>query len=322
MKKLIIATRASKLALWQSNHIKALLEEAHKGLTVELKPIKTTGDKILDTPLALIGGKGLFTKELEEDMLRGDSHMAVHSLKDVPTRFPDGLVLSAVTTREDPRDLFLSFKAPSLTQLPQGATVGTTSLRRRMQLMAVRPDLVIKDLRGNIDTRLKKLEDGEFDAIILATAGIKRLGLEGAVKYAVPIEREIMIPAMGQAALGIESIENDEVMELLSVLNDEDAMIETAIERDFVDTLEGGCQVPIGINARLDGDMVDVMAIIGMPDGSKSISKSVRAFASDYEEIGVELANEFLADGAKEMLTAACAMGEEILKKHGGFGSG
>jgi hydroxymethylbilane synthase len=184
-----------------------------------------------------------------------------------------------------------------------------------MQLKTLRPDLAIKDLRGNIDTRLRKLEDGEFDAIILATAGIKRLGLIDGVKYAVPIERDVMTPSMGQAALGIESIEDDEVIELLSVLNDEDAMIETTIERDFVDTLEGGCQVPIGVNAKLDGDRVEVLAVIGMPDGSKMMTKSITALAEDYEDIGVELANEFLADGAAELLSAACKMGEEILKK-------
>ncbi len=315
MKKLIIATRASKLALWQSNHIKAELEKAHPGLTVELKPIKTTGDKILDTPLALIGGKGLFTKELEEDMLSGGSHIAVHSLKDVPTKFPEGLVLAAVTKREDPRDCFLSFKYASLAELPQGAVVGTTSLRRRMQLKAVRPDLTITDLRGNIDTRLRKLEDGEFDAIILATAGIKRLGLIDGVKYAVPIERDVMTPSMGQAALGIEAIDDDEVIDIVSVLNDDDSMIETTIERDFVDRLEGGCQVPIGVNARLDGDTVEVMAIIGMPDGSRSMSKSITASAEDYEDIGTELANEFLQEGAGELLSNACKMGEAILKK-------
>jgi hydroxymethylbilane synthase len=315
MKKLIIATRASKLALWQSNHIKAELEKAHPGLTVELKPIKTTGDKILDTPLALIGGKGLFTKELEEDMLNGGSHIAVHSLKDVPTKFPDGLVLAAVTKREDPRDCFLSFKYGSLSELPQGAVVGTTSLRRRMQLKAVRPDLTITDLRGNIDTRLKKLEDGEFDAIILATAGIKRLGLIEGVKYAAPIERGVMTPSMGQAALGIETIDDDEVIDIVSVLNDENSMIETTIERDFVDRLEGGCQVPIGVNAKLDGDTVEVMAIIGMPDGSKSMSKSITASAKEYEDIGAKLANEFLEEGAGELLRDACKMGEAILKK-------
>jgi hydroxymethylbilane synthase len=315
MKKLIIATRASKLALWQSNHIKAELEAAHPGLTVELKPIKTTGDKILDTPLALIGGKGLFTKELEEDMLSGGSHIAVHSLKDVPTKFPEGLVLAAVTKREDPRDCFLSFKYASLQELPNSAVVGTTSLRRRMQLKAVRADLVIKDLRGNIDTRIRKLEEGEFDAIILATAGIKRLGLIDGVKYAVPIDRDIMTPSMGQAALGIEAIDDEDVKRIVSVLNDEDSMMETRIERDFVDKLEGGCQVPIGVNAKLDGDIIEVMAIIGMPDGSKSMAKSVTASAEDYEDIGTEMANEFLADGAKELLSAACEMGEKILKK-------
>jgi hydroxymethylbilane synthase len=184
-----------------------------------------------------------------------------------------------------------------------------------MQLKAVRPDLTITDLRGNIDTRLKKLEDGEFDAIILATAGIKRLGLIEGVKYAAPIERGVMTPSMGQAALGIETIDDDEVIDIVSVLNDENSMIETTIERDFVDRLEGGCQVPIGVNAKLDGDTVEVMAIIGMPDGSKSMSKSITASAKEYEDIGAKLANEFLEEGAGELLRDACKMGEAILKK-------
>jgi hydroxymethylbilane synthase len=184
-----------------------------------------------------------------------------------------------------------------------------------MQLKAVRPDLTITDLRGNIDTRLKKLKEGEFDAIILATAGIKRLGLIESVKYAVPIERSVMTPSMGQAALGIETIDDDEVIDIVSVLNDENSMIETTIERDFVDRLGGGCQVPIGVNAKLDGDTVEVMAIIGMPDGSKSMSKSITASAKEYKDIGAKFANEFLYEGAGELLRDACKMGEAILKK-------
>ncbi len=305
MKKLIIATRGSKLALWQSNHIKDLLEKAHKGLEVELKVMKTKGDKILDTPLAKIGGKGLFTKELEEAMLRGEAHIAVHSLKDVPTEFPKGLILSAITKREDVRDAMLSQKYPSLDELPQGAVVGTTSLRRRMQILQFRPDLEIKNLRGNVDTRIKKLKDGEYDAIILATAGVKRLGLTDSVNYFSPISVSVMIPAMGQAALGIESIDDEEVKEIVSVLHDEDAYIETKIERDFVEILQGGCQVPIGVNAKLQDDSITARAIVGLPDGSEVIREKVVTAKTDYGMVGKELADMMIEAGAVKLLKRA-----------------
>ena len=308
MNHLIIATRGSKLALWQSNHIKNVLEQAYEGLQVELKIFKTTGDKILDTPLALIGGKGLFTKELEEAMLAGDAHIAVHSLKDVPTVFPDGLVLGAVTKREDPRDAMLSQNYATIDDLPQGAIVGTTSLRRRMQLLAYRPDLMIKDLRGNVDTRIGKLKNGEFDAIILATAGMNRLGLTQEVAYCTPISLDVMIPAMGQAALGIEAVNHPDVLKIISILNDDQAMRETTIERQFVDTLEGGCQVPIGVHASMDGDMIDVRAIVGMPDGSESLIHSQRIARDSYEGVGSTMANELIAKGAKELLKKAEAI--------------
>ncbi|NPA81092.1 MAG: hydroxymethylbilane synthase [Epsilonproteobacteria bacterium] len=305
MKKLIIATRGSKLALWQSNHIKDLLEKAHKGLEVELKVMKTKGDKILDTPLAKIGGKGLFTKELEEAMLRGEAHIAVHSLKDVPTEFPKGLILSAITKREDVRDAMLSQKYPSLDELPQGAVVGTTSLRRRMQILQFRPDLEIKNLRGNVDTRIKKLKDGEYDAIILATAGVKRLGLTDSVNYFSPISVSVMIPAMGQAALGIESIDDEEVKKIVSVLHDEDAYIETKIERDFVEILQGGCQVPIGVNAKLQDDSITARAIVGLPDGSEVIREKVVTAKTDYGMVGKELADMMIEAGAVKLLKRA-----------------
>jgi hydroxymethylbilane synthase len=305
MKRLIIATRGSKLALWQSEHIKAELEKAHKGLEVELKVMKTKGDIILDTPLAKIGGKGLFTKELEDAMLRGEAHIAVHSLKDVPTEFPDGLVLGVITKREDVRDALLSQKYEDIDALPQGAVVGTTSLRRRMQILALRPDLSIKNLRGNVNTRIRKLKDGEYDAIILATAGINRLGLTGEVKYATPISTTSMIPAMGQAALGIESINDAKVLELISILGDEEAMIETTVERDFVEVLQGGCQVPIGVNAKLKGDEIEVHCIVGMPDATELLKEKALGKRSDYKVLGKELAATMVKNGAVELLKRA-----------------
>ena len=249
MKKLIIATRGSQLALWQSNHIKAVLEEQNPGMEVELNVIVTTGDRIIDRPLAAIGGKGLFLKELEEAMLRGEAHIAVHSLKDVPTVMPDGLLLAAITEREDVRDALLSEKYADIAALPKGAVVGTSSLRRRMQIERLRPDLIIKDLRGNVDTRIRKLKEGEFDAIILAAAGINRLGLVESVAHVYPISLYEMIPSMGQGALGIEAIDDTEVLAIVAKLEDDYSRVETTIERDFVDTLEGGCHVTIGVSA-------------------------------------------------------------------------
>ncbi len=305
MKKLIIATRGSKLALWQSEHIKERLESAYSGLEVELKVMKTKGDIILDTSLAKIGGKGLFTKELEDAMLKGEAHIAVHSLKDVPTEFVDGLVLGVITKREDVSDALLSEKYEGIEALPNGAVVGTTSLRRRMQILALRPDLKIKNLRGNVNTRISKLKAGEYDAIILASAGINRLGLNKEVKFATPIPTTQMIPAMGQAALGIEAIDNKEVLELISILQDEDAMIETTVERDFVAVLEGGCQVPIGVNAKINGDVIEVSAIVGMPNGDELIKESLKSSKDDYKTLGKDLADIMVKNGAIELLKRA-----------------
>jgi hydroxymethylbilane synthase len=308
MKKLIIATRGSKLALWQSEHVKAELEKAHPSLEVELSVMMTKGDKILDTPLAKIGGKGLFTKELEEAMLRGEAHIAVHSLKDVPMEFPTGLKLGVITKREDVRDAMLSEKYASLETLPHGAVVGTTSLRRRMQLLKLRPDFVIKNLRGNVNTRIRKLKEGEFDAIILASAGINRLGLAHEVAHFVPISKDVMIPASGQAALGIEIVDDPEVERLVSVLNDQNAIIETRVERDFVTILEGGCQVPIGVNAEIEGENLHVKAILGMPDGSEMMSESITSTRAEYANVGKALAQSVLERGAKALLERAEAM--------------
>lgn len=305
MKKLVIATRGSKLALWQSEHVKAELEKAHPGLEVELSVMMTKGDKIIDTPLAKIGGKGLFTKELEEAMLRGEAHIAVHSLKDVPMEFPEGLKLGVITKREDVRDAMLSEKYSCLDELPNGAVVGTTSLRRRMQLLKIRPDLVIKNLRGNVNTRIRKLKEGEFDAIILASAGINRLGLASEVRYFSPISKEIMIPASGQAALGIEIVDNPEVERIVSVLNDSDAIVETMVERAFITVLEGGCQVPIGVNAEVKGDSIQVKAILGLPDGSEIMTESMNGTRTDYLTIGKTLAQKVVDKGAKGLLERA-----------------
>ncbi len=306
--KLVIATRGSKLALWQSNHIKNELEKL--GYEVELKVFKTKGDKILDTPLALIGGKGLFTKELEDAMLRGEAHLAVHSLKDVPTQLPEGLLLGAVTKREDVEDAFLSQNCSALEDLPPNAVVGTTSLRRRMQLLHFRPDLQVKNLRGNVDTRIEKLKKGEFDAIILAYAGLKRLGLLKSVENIVKIDENLMIPAMGQAALGIECV--PEVLDIVRKLNHEVSEMETTIERDFVDMLQGGCQVPIGVRAKVleNGDII-AKAVVGLPNGKELLKEKIFGTVKNYKELGCELARSMIENGAKELLKRA----EEIAFK-------
>ncbi|HFU74548.1 MAG TPA: hydroxymethylbilane synthase [Helicobacteraceae bacterium] len=306
MKNLTIATRGSKLALWQSEHIKARLEENNPGLSVTLKVIVTSGDKIIDKPLAKIGGKGLFLKELEEAMLRGEAQIAVHSLKDVPTVMPEGLVLAAITEREDVRDAMLSEKYPDIKSLPQKAVVGTSSLRRRMQLEMLRPDLVIKDLRGNVDTRIRKLKEGQFDAIILASAGINRLGLLDAVEHIYPISLNEMIPSMGQGALGIQCIDDNDVIKIAQQLEDEYARIETTIERDFVDLLEGGCHVPIGISATaLENGEVSIRSVLGLPDGSETLGETQVAKSEEYKTLGREMAQRLVDKGAKDLLERA-----------------
>jgi hydroxymethylbilane synthase len=313
MKKLTIATRGSKLALWQSHHIKSVIESQFSDVEVELKIIITSGDKILDAPLAKIGGKGLFLKEIEESMLRGEAQMAVHSLKDVPTVMPEGLLLSAITTREDVRDAMLSEKYPDIASLPQGAVVGTSSLRRRMQLVKQRPDLVIKDLRGNVDTRIRKLKEGEFDAIILAAAGINRLGFSSLVNHFYPISLEEMIPSMGQGALGIETVNEPWVLEIASFLEDRDSRIETTIERGFVDTLQGGCQVPIGVSARVqeNGEVI-VRSLLGLPDGTEVMGEMITLSPEETTRAGQAMAERLIAQGAMELLHRAEVMANEV----------
>ena len=305
MKKLTIATRGSQLALWQSNYIKSVLEMQNPGLEVELNVIITTGDRILDKALSQIGGKGLFLKELEEAMQRGEAQIAVHSLKDVPTELPEGFVLGAITEREDARDALLSEKYENIDALPEGAIVGTSSLRRRMQIEALRPDLIIKDLRGNVDTRIKKLRNGDFDAIILASAGINRLGFGESVKYIYNISLDEMIPSMGQGALGIEAVNDPEVLAMVARLQDDATMIATTIERDFVDSLDGGCQVPIGVNAVVHGDDVSIKVILGLPDGSEILRESTMVKTSDYKTIGRIMGQDMISKGAKELLHRA-----------------
>lgn len=306
MEKLVIATRRSQLALWQSEYIKAKLQEHYPDMEVVLQEFVTKGDKILDVPLAKIGGKGLFTKELELAMLNGDAHIAVHSLKDVPTQFEEGLELGAVTKRFDARDALLSNKYASFEDLPKGAVIGTTSLRRRMAIKLIRPDIELLDLRGNINTRIAKLNAGEYDAIILATTGVQKLGIENEVKYFTPISTDLMIPSMGQATLGIEVTSNEEIKKIVSVLNDKDAHIESTIERSFVDTLQGGCQVPIGVKATiLDDKEIRLQAIVGMPDGSETIKDDIKVSIDDFETAGINLAKEFISKGAKELLERA-----------------
>ena len=312
MKNLKIATRKSILAMWQSEHIKAKILKEYPDISVELAGMKTKGDVILDTPLAKIGGKGLFTKELEDSMLNGETHIAVHSLKDVPVAFPDGLVLAAICSREDVRDAMISEKYSKFEDLPKGAKVGTTSLRRKMQLLRMRPDLEIISLRGNVQTRLRKLKEGEFDAIILAMAGINRLNLKDEVKFIYPFSLDQMIPAMGQGALGIEAVNEPEILEKIAFLKDEKAIIETTVERDFVTLLEGGCQVPIGINARLEGDQIHINAIVGLPDGSEVLQKNLSVSKSEFANAGKELAREFIAKGAKELLKRAEEMANSL----------
>ena len=309
MEKLVIATRRSQLALWQSEYIKAELLKHYPNMEVELQEFTTKGDKILDVPLAKIGGKGLFTKELEVAMLEGSAHLAVHSLKDVPTQFEDGLVLAAVSKRFNPQDALLSNKYKTIEELPKGAVVGTTSLRRRMAIKMLRPDIELKDLRGNINTRIAKLNAGEYDAIILAATGIEKLNLQNEVKYFTPISTDVMIPSMGQATLGIETTNDSKIIEIVKVLNDKNAQIESTIERGFVDTLQGGCQVPIGVKATIqDEKSVKISAIVGLPDGTEYIKDEKIIDINSFESAVRYFANEFIKKGAVELLKRAEAM--------------
>lgn len=296
-----IATRKSPLAMWQAEFVKEALEQAHPGLTVELVPMVTKGDIILDTPLAKVGGKGLFVKELEVAMLEGRADIAVHSMKDVPVEFPDGLGLVTICERGDPRDAFVSNNYDSIDQLPAGAIVGTSSLRRQCQLRAQRPDLIVNDLRGNVNTRLRKLDDGEYDAIILACAGLQRLKMEDRIR--VEMTPESSLPAVGQGAVGIECrLDDTRVRDLLAPLNHPETATRVLCERAMNNRLQGGCQVPIGSYSELQGDQIWLRALVGEPDGSLIVSGEISGPATDAEQLGTQLAEQLLADGAKTIL--------------------
>jgi hydroxymethylbilane synthase len=299
--ELKIGTRGSQLALFQANWVKDQLGKAHPDLNVTLVKIKTTGDKIQDVPLAKIGGKGLFVKEIEESLLQKKIDLAVHSIKDVPTEFPLGLHLSAITKREDPRDVFISRDGRTLKNLPQGAKIGTSSLRRQAQLLHFRNDFELIPLRGNLDTRLKKLRTMSLDGIVLALAGVRRLGLEEMVTEIIPAD--ISLPAIGQGALGIETrMDDKEVEGKIRFLNDRDASLSVTAERAFLKKLEGGCQVPLAAYARLAGRTLHVDGLVGSIDGKRLIRHHVEGPVENAESLGVELAEILLGKGAKEIL--------------------
>jgi hydroxymethylbilane synthase len=296
-----IATRRSPLALWQAEWVKARLEELHPGIQVELVKMVTQGDKILDVPLAKIGGKGLFVKELETGMLEGEADIAVHSMKDVPVEFPEGLHLAVICEREDPRDAFVSNTYANFDELPQGAKVGTSSMRRALQIAERRPDLEIISLRGNVNTRLAKLDAGEYDAIILAAAGLIRLGFEA--RIADFIDPSISLPAMGQGAVGIECRSDDErINALIAPLNHPETVIRVKAERAMNHRLEGGCQVPIGGFAEIVDGNLFMRGLVGRPDGSKTLRADIGGKVEDAEELGRVLADDLLSRGAAEIL--------------------
>jgi hydroxymethylbilane synthase len=298
-----IATRKSALALWQAEYVKARLEQAHPGLIVSLVPMVSRGDKLLDAPLAKIGGKGLFVKELETALLENEADIAVHSMKDVPMDFPEGLGLYCICEREDPRDAFVSNTFDSLDALPAGSVVGTSSLRRQAQLLARRPDLKIQFLRGNVNTRLAKLDAGEYDAIILAAAGLIRLGFEDRIRASISAEDSL--PAGGQGAVGIECRTADtEVHALLALLHHADTADRVSAERALNKRLNGGCQVPIACYALLEGDDLWLRGLVGQPDGGQLLRAEARAPREQAEALGVQVAEALLAQGADRILAA------------------
>lgn len=296
-----IGTRGSKLAIAQSQWVKKRIEARHADIRVELVKIRTTGDKILDSPLSQVGGKGLFVKEIEEALLSKQVDMAVHSMKDVPAQLPEELMLCNFPEREDPNDALLSTGAQSIDTLLPCSRVGTSSLRRSAQLLHMRPDLVLVPLRGNVDTRLRKLESGEVDAIVLAAAGLKRLGLEDRISHIIP--REQILPAIGQGALGLEVRRYDKrIIDLLDFLNHEPTEIAVRAERSFLIELEGGCQVPIAGFASLDADTVLLKGMVAELDGSRIVRDEIAGSKDQAEEIGIKLARRLLESGAKEIL--------------------
>ncbi len=301
MSTLRIATRQSPLALWQANHVKALLQRAHPEVVVELLPLTTSGDRWQEQSLAKAGGKGLFVKELEEALLAGRADLAVHSMKDVPARQPPGLGLFSFLAAEDPRDAFVSVRFASLDELPKNAVVGSSSLRRQSQLLAQRPDLKLKDLRGNVGTRLKKLDAGEFDAILLACAGLKRLGLASRIRD--PLDPHQFIPAVGQGIIGIECRDDDKpTQKLVRALNDSASSTRLAAERALNEGLGGNCNVPVAGHAVLKTGRICLTGLVASPDGEKLVRATLEGAAAEAENIGRLLAQQLLVMGAKKIL--------------------
>ena len=302
--KVVIGTRASKLALWQAEWVKSELQRLDPGLRIELNRIKTTGDKILDVPLAQVGGKGLFVKEIEEALLRGEADLAVHSIKDVPTEFPEGLELAVICKREDPRDAFITAaRSPihSFKDMPHGSTIGTSSLRRACQLLSVRPDIRIMQLRGNLETRLRKLDEGLFDAIILAVAGVKRLGWSDRITELLPAD--ISLPAIGQGAIGIECRTDDDfIHKLIAPLNHEESATCVRAERALLKRLEGGCQVPIAAHAVIKAGRLVMDGLVGSITGDRIIKEHLEGNIEDAETIGISLGEKLLSKGADKIL--------------------
>lgn len=296
-----IATRQSRLALWQADHVAAQLRVAHPDLDVVLVPMTTTGDRILDRPLADVGGKGLFIKELELAIAEDRADIAVHSMKDVPSDLPPGMTLAAMLHREDPRDAFVSLRHERFSALPHGARVGTSSLRRQSQLKHARPDLQLQSLRGNVETRLRKLQEDQYDAIILAAAGLKRLGLQDRITQFLDFEQSV--PAVGQGVIGIECRQDDErSIRLVGALNDAVAWLCCEAERAFARRLQGSCQSPIGGHAELDGTRLDLRGVVGAPDGGEMYKGSQSGDVADVHALGIALAERLLDAGAKQLL--------------------
>ncbi|SCZ66749.1 hydroxymethylbilane synthase [Thiohalomonas denitrificans] len=305
-----IATRKSQLALWQAEFVASALKHAHSGLEVELVAMESKGDKILDVPLAKVGGKGLFIKELEDGILRGDADIAVHSMKDVPVEeeIPEGLHVPVVCIREDPRDAFVSNHHDSFEALPEGAVVGTSSLRRQSQIMALRPDLQVKFLRGNVNTRLAKLDNGDYDAIVLAAAGLKRLRFEDRITQI--LDTSVSLPAVGQGAVGIECRSDDPaVNELIAVLDHRETHIRVSAERAMSRRLEGGCQVPLAGYAELEHGVIVLRGLVARPDGTEVVRGNISGRPEDAEELGRVLAEDLLSRGAGEILQEVYAEG-------------
>lgn len=301
--KIIIATRKSELALWQANHVAGLLRELYPEKTVELLPMVTKGDIILDQPLAQIGGKGLFLKELEKALLNEEADIAVHSMKDVPVEQVPGLVVDVMLSRANPFDALLSREGQKFSELPVGACVGTSSLRRQCQLRAARPDLVVRDLRGNVNTRIRKLQEGQYDAIILACAGLERLGLDHLITEILAVPE--WLPAATQGTIGIQCrTDDEEIIQLIEPLKDTDAVLRTRVERAVATALQGSCQVPLAVFADLDNEMLGIRALVGMPDGSRLLKSERSGPASAADQLAAAVAEDLLGQGASQIIAS------------------